>query len=296
MNFQQLKQNSQSQIDAISQALNQTQLKKESYGDDRIWKCERDKSGNGYAVIRFLPPSEGEDLPWVRIFSHGFQGKGGWYIENSLTTLNQDDPVSEYNRELWNNGTEAGKNQAREQKRRLNYFSNILVIQDPANPENEGRVHLFKYGKKIFDKINDLMNPEYPDENPVNPFDLWTGADFKLKVRMLDGYVNYDKSEFAPSSPIYDNDAELEKLWKSQYKLNELIDPSNFKSYDELKTKLDRILGLTSFTPEPVQNEPTISAMEAPKFNTAEEVSLPSSGGDDEDDTLAYFKKLAENG
>jgi len=296
MNFQQLKQNSQSQIDAISQALNQTQLKKESYGDDRIWKCERDKSGNGYAVIRFLPPSEGEDLPWVRIFSHGFQGKGGWYIENSLTTLNQDDPVSEYNRELWNNGTEAGKNQAREQKRRLNYFSNILVIQDPANPENEGRVHLFKYGKKIFDKINDLMNPEYPDEKPVNPFDLWTGADFKLKVRMLDGYVNYDKSEFAPSSPIYDNDAELEKLWKSQYKLNELIDPSNFKSYDELKTKLDRILGLTSFTPEPVQNEPTISAMEAPKFNTAEEVSLPSSGGDDEDDTLAYFKKLAENG
>ena len=296
MNFQQLKQNSQSQIDAISQALNQTQLKKESYGDDRIWKCERDKSGNGYAVIRFLPPSEGEDLPWVRIFSHGFQGKGGWYIENSLTTLNQDDPVSEYNRELWNNGTEAGKNQAREQKRRLNYFSNILVIQDPTNPENEGRAHLFKYGKNFFDKINDLMNPEYPDEKPVNPFDLWTGADFKLKVRMLDGYVNYDKSEFAPSSPIYDNDAELEKLWKSQYKLNELIDPSNFKSYDELKTKLDRILGLTSFTPEPVQNEPTISAMEAPKFNTAEEVSLPSSGGDDEDDTLAYFKKLAENG
>jgi hypothetical protein len=296
MNFQQLKQNSQSQIDAISQALNQTQLKKESYGDDRIWKCERDKSGNGYAIIRFLPPSEGEDLPWVRMFSHGFQGKGGWYIENSLTTLNQDDPVSEYNRELWNNGTEAGKNQAREQKRRLNYFSNILVIQDSANPQNEGRVHLFKYGKKIFDKINDVMNPEYPDEKPVNPFDLWTGADFKLKVRMLDGYVNYDKSEFGNSRAIYEDDAELERLWKSQYKLNELIEPSNFKSYDELKTKLDRVLGLTSFTPEPVQSEPTISAMDAPKFNTAEEVSLPSSSGDDEDDTLKYFKQLAENG
>ena len=296
MNFQQLKQNSQSQIDAISQALSQTQTKKESYGDDRIWKCERDKSGNGYAVIRVLPPSEGEDLPWVRIFSHGFQGKGGWYIENSLTTLNQDDPVSEYNRELWNNGTEAGKNQARDQKRRLNYYSNILVVQDPANPQNEGRVHLFKYGKKIFDKINDVMNPEYPDEKPVNPFDLWTGADFKLKVRMLDGYVNYDKSEFSPISPIYNDDTELEKLWKSQYKLNELVDPSNFKSYDELKTKLDRVLGLASFTPEPVQSEPTISTMEAPSFSTAEEVSLPSSGGDDEDDTLSYFKKLAENG
>ena len=292
MNFQQLKQDSQSQIDSISQALAETQTKKESYGDDRIWKCERDKSGNGYAVIRLLPSSEGEDLPWVRLFSHGFQGKGGWDIENSLTTLNQDDPVSEYNRELWNNGTEAGKAQARDQKRRLNYFSNILVLKDPANPQNEGRVHLYKYGKKIFDKINDLMNPEYPDEQPINPFDLWKGADFKLKVRMLDGYVNYDKSEFDKPRAIYDNDADLEKLWKSQYKLNELVSPDLFKSYNELKTKFNRVLGLETI--EPVQTESQITTMEAPTFNTAEETELPS-GGEDED-TLSYFKKLAETG
>ena len=253
------------------------------------------KSGKGKSTIidlitGILPPSEGEDLPWVRLFSHGFQGKGGWYIENSLTTLNQDDPVSEYNRELWNNGTEAGKAQARDQKRRLNYFSNILVLKDPANPQNEGRVHLYKYGKKIFDKINDLMNPEYPDEQPINPFDLWKGADFKLKVRMLDGYVNYDKSEFDKPRAIYDNDADLEKLWKSQYKLNELVSPDKFKSYNELKTKFNRVLGLETI--EPVQTESQITTMEAPTFNTAEETELPS-GGEDED-TLSYFKKLAE--
>mgnify|MGYP003309799289 FL=1 len=166
---------------------------KPSYEDNRIWKCERDKSGNGYAVVRFLPPSEEENTPWVRMFSHGFQGPGGgWYIENSLTTLNQKDPVSDYNTILWNNGTEAGKEQARKQKRRLNYFSNIYVIEDPAHPENEGKVFLFKYGKKIFDKANDLMNPEFSDEEAVNPFDLWGGANFKIKIRMVDGFVNYD--------------------------------------------------------------------------------------------------------
>ena len=296
MSFASLKSNRSKNIESLIGELEKTKQQSFSNQDDRYWKPERDKSGNGYAVIRFLPQCEGEDLPWVRLFSHGFQGPGGWYIENSLTTLNAKDPVSEFNTSLWNNGTESGKEQARKQKRRLNYVSNIYVLKDPANPDNEQKVFLYKYGKKIFDKINDVMNPEYPDEKPVNPFDLWTGADFKLKVRMLDGYVNYDKSEFSPISPIYNDDTELEKLWKSQYKLNELIDPSNFKSYDELKTKLDRVLGLASFTPEPVQSEPTISTMEAPSFSTAEEVSLPSSGGDDEDDTLSYFKKLAENG
>ena len=215
--FQAMKKNRQSQLQSLTQELEKTQ-QSNSYEDDRIWKCERDKSGNGYAVVRFLPPSEEENTPWVRMFSHGFQGPGGgWYIENSLTTLNQKDPVSDYNTILWNNGTEAGKEQARKQKRRLNYFSNIYVIEDPAHPENEGKVFLFKYGKKIFDKVNDLMNPEFSDEEAVNPFDLWGGANFKLKIRMVDGFVNYDKSEFDSSTPLLDDDAKLEEIWNTQY-------------------------------------------------------------------------------
>ena len=219
--FQSMKNNRQSQLKSLTQELEKTQ-QSNSYEDDRIWKCERDKSGNGYAVIRFLPPSESENTPWVRMFSHGFQGGGGgWYIENSLTTLNQKDPVSDYNTILWNNGTEAGKEQARKQKRRLNYFSNIYVIEDPSNPQNNGQVRLFKYGKKIFDKINDLMNPEFKDEIPINPFDLWGGANFKIKIRMVDGFVNYDKSEFDPIAPLAGSDEELQSVWEKQYLLND---------------------------------------------------------------------------
>ena len=174
------------------------------------------------------------------------RGQGGWYIENSLTTVNEKDPVSELNTSLWNNGTESGKDQARKQKRRLNYYSNIYVIEDPANPQNNGKVRLFKYGKKIFDKINDLMNPEFKDEIPINPFDLWGGANFKLKIRMVDGFVNYDKSEFDSVAPLSNDDDELEKVWNGQYSLQELLDRDNFKSYDELKTKMDRVLGLST--------------------------------------------------
>jgi len=288
--FASMKTNRQSFLDSLSTELEKTQTNNSnSFEDERIWKCERDKSGNGYAVIRFLPPVEGETTPWVRIFSHGFQGTGGWYIENSLTTFNDKDPVSEFNSSLWNNGTEAGKEQARKQKRRLNYYSNILVIEDPANPQNNGKVRLFKYGKKIFDKINDLMNPEFADETPVNPFDLWGGANFKIKIRMVDGFVNYDKSEFDNPSQLGD-DSELEKIWNSQYSLQELLSRDNFKSYDELKTKLDRVLGLASVEDGATKStEFNLATREAPAPVTAETVSA------DGDETLSYFANLAND-
>ena len=289
--FQSMKQNRQSFLSNLSNELEKTQSNNSnSYEDERIWKCERDKSGNGYAVIRFLPPSEGETTPWVRIFSHGFQGQGGWYIENSLTTFSEKDPVSEFNTSLWNNGTEAGKEQARKQKRRLNYYSNILVLEDPANPQNDGKVKLFKYGKKIFDKINDLMNPEFKDETPVNPFDLWGGSNFKIKIRMVDGFVNYDKSEFDSPSPLGD-DSELETIWNSQHSLQELLDRDNFKSYEELKTKLDRVLGLGNAGVSMKMDTSDFQTKQAPPVATAESVTVSADG----DETLSYFANLAND-
>jgi hypothetical protein len=256
--------------------------------DDRYWRPELDKSGNGYAVIRFLPAPDGEELPWARIWNHGFQGPGGWYIENSLTTLGQKDPVSEYNSQLWNSGIEANKEIARKQKRRLNYTSNVYIIKDPANPQNEGQVKLFRYGKKIFDKINDVMNPEFEDESPINPFDFWEGANFKMKIRKVEGYSNYDKSEFEASSALLDDDDRMEEIWKTQHSLKELVGPEKFKSYEDLKTKLDRVLGLGSEF-KPKQEEVPFDGGQpytAPPKPAAEETS-------DEDD-LGYFQKLAE--
>jgi hypothetical protein len=260
--------------------------------DTRFWKVTTDKAGNGYAVIRFLaaPAVDGEDsLPWVRIFDHGFQGPGGWYIENSLTTLNQKDPVSEYNSVLWNSGVETNKEVARKQKRRLKYISNIMVIQDPSNPENDGKVFLYKYGKKIFNKITEAMNPQFEDEKPVNPFDFWSGANFKLKVRNVEGYQNYDKSSFDPITPLYDgDDAKLEKLWKQEYSLKEFLDTKNFKSYDDLKRRLDKVLGLDGSRPVTKTVEETKSPSSKPQ------VPVTQSMTDDDDDDLKYFKKLAD--
>jgi len=287
--FAALKRDRQETLTNLTSELEKTQTVQTSFEDERLWKCERDKSGNGYAVIRFLPTAEGEDVPWVRVWNHGFQGPGGWYIENSLTTLNQKDPVSEYNTALWNNGTEAGKEQARKQKRRLNYYSNIYVIKDPANPENEGQVRILRYGKKIFDKINDLMNPEFQDEDAVNPFDFWAGADFKMKIRMVEGFVNYDKSEFdAPTEFLGGNDKELETTWNAQYQLSEFTSPDNFKTYDELKTKFNRVLGLT--------DDPNLE-FQSSKFETTTKVEEPeqiATSSDEGEDTLSYFQKLAE--
>ena len=260
-----------------------------SFQDDRFWKPELDKSGNGYAIIRFLPQAADEELPWVRLWNHAFKGPGGWYIENSLTTINKKDPVSEYNTELWNSGNESDKDIARKQKRVLKYFANIYVVSDAKHPENEGKVMLFRFGKKIFDKITEAMNPEFADEEALNPFDLWKGADFKLKIRKVDGYWNYDKSEFSAPSQLLDTDEELEAVWNKEYSLKAFTAPDQFKYYDELKEKLNRIL-----TGSGVGSATVSDITEAPRFNKTEEYQEPISAEADED-TISYFSKLAEN-
>ena len=263
--------------------------------DNRFWTPSVDKAGNGYAVIRFLPEQKGEDLPWVRVFSHGFQGPAGkWYIENSLTTFNEKDPVSEYNSTLWNNGTEAGKEQARKQKRRLSYIANIYVVKDPANPENEGQVRLYKFGKKIFDKLNEKMNPEFEDETATNPFDFWEGADLKLKIRNVEGYRNYDKSEFAEVSPLLDgDDSKLETVYESMFSLQEFLDRKNFKTYAELQAKLDMVLGLagaTATAPSVMSAEENVVEMPVQKEASAPKIE----SSDSDDENLSFFEKLAE--
>ena len=274
-----------------------------SSSDDRIWKLECDKSGNGYAVVRFLPAPNGEDLPFVKLYSHAFQGTGGWYIENSLTTLGQKDPVSEYNTELWNNGTDAGKEQARKQKRKLTYISNIYVVKDPTNPANEGKVFLFKYGKKIFDKLTAAMQPEFEDEESIDPFDFWKGANFKLKAKNVAGYRNYDSSEFANPTPLLDDDNEMEGVWKQQYSLSELVAASEFKTYDELKTRLSSVLGGKSRrVDEEVQEEegyrgpaPSLDEDLRSELNNLKPTRSTAAVEEDEDDALSYFAKLAED-
>jgi hypothetical protein len=267
---------------------------KKSYVDERLWKPQVDKSGNGYAVIRFLPAPKGEELPWVRVWNHAFQGPTGqWYIENSLTTLNQKDPVSEYNTVLWNSGVESDKEIARKQKRKLKYYSNIYVVSDSANPENEGKVFLYSYGKKIFDKLMEAMQPAFEDETPINPFDLWEGANFKLKIRKVDGYWNYDKSEFESTAALKGDDAELEAIYNTEYSLAEFLAPTNFKSYDELKTRLDAVLTgsvTTGKTAAALVEEDTSDF--TPTFKS-EPTPEPASVDDEDDDAMSYFEKLA---
>ena len=266
-------------------------------GDDRLWKLEVDKGGNGYAVIRFLPAPDGEDLPFVKLYSHAFQGPGGWYIENSLTTLGQKDPVSEFNSQLWNNGTDAGKDTARKQKRKLTYISNIYVVKDPANPENEGKVFLYKYGKKIFDKLTAAMQPEFEDEEAIDPFDFWQGANFKLKAKNVAGYRNYDSSEFAATSALLKDDDAMEAIWKKEFSLAELVAADQFKSYDELKTRLGYVLGNKQVRQdaETVEQEFEDVKASAPVVETVESVSRSSATEDEDDDALSYFAKLAES-
>ena len=262
-------------------------------GDERTWKLDVDKSGNGYAVIRFLPAPEGEDLPFVKLYSHAFQGPGGWYIENSLTSLGQKDPVSEYNTQLWNNGTDAGKETARKQKRKLTYMSNIYVVKDPANPENEGKVFLFKYGKKIFDKLTAAMQPEFEDEEAIDPFDFWQGANFKLKAKNVAGYRTYDSSEFAAVTPLLDDDDALEAIWKKQYSLEEFVAADQFKSYDDLKKRLESVLRVGSTRIQPTED----LEHEDDDRGSAEELvtaATQTPSTEDEDDALSYFAKLAQ--
>jgi len=266
---------------------------KKSYVDERLWKPELDKSGTGSAVIRFLPAVDGEELPWVKVWKHAFQGPTGkWYIENSLTTLNQKDPVSEHNTSLWNTGLESDKETARKQKRKLEYYSNIYVVSDPKHPENNGKVFLFRYGKKIFDKIMAAMQPEFEDETPINPFDFWEGANFKLKIRKVDGYWNYDKSEFDSVSALLDDDAKLDSTWKTQYPLADFHAPSNFKSYEELKKRLDDVLsGSVTASAVSMMDEDVV---ETPQFKSEPEPSIPEVSQEEDDDTMSYFQKLAK--
>ena len=288
------KQNSLDSLLGAAQKESAPQEKK-SYVDERLWKPTMDKSGNGYAVIRFLPAPTGEDLPWVKLWNHAFQGPTGqWYIENSLTTLGKNDPVSEYNSKLWNSGVETDKEIARKQKRKLQYYSNIYVVSDSANKQNEGKVFLYRYGKKIFDKVMEAMQPAFEDETPVNPFDFWEGANFKLKLRKVDGYWNYDKSEFDSTSALLDgDDAALEEVFNQQYSLAEFTAPSNFKSYDELKTRLDMVLSGTVVANTTVEtlmeDEPTATTSVDTKEEPAPKISVVE---DDNEDAMSYFEKL----
>jgi hypothetical protein len=267
--------------------------------DDRLWQPTVDKAGNGYAVIRFLPPPKGEELPWVRVWNHGFQGPTGkWYIENSLTTIGKPDPVSELNNELWNSGSEANKEIARKQKRRLAYVCNVLVVSDPANPQNEGTVKLYKFGKKIFDKIKDVMQPQFQDEEPLNPFDFWKGADFKIKIRQVEGYRNYDKSEFDKPKAISEDDADIEKIWSAEHSLTDFLDVRHFKSYDELKKKLEQVLNATgaSVRAEAADLErprATPVATSGADRVQARAAAKPAIDEEDDDESLSYFSKLA---
>jgi len=287
--FKDLKNNRMNNLQSLTKQVEKL-AEKPSYEDERIWKCERDKTGNGYAVVRFLPAPTNEDVPWVRLWSHGFKGPGGWYIENSLTTPRSDapsgtdDPVSKANTTLWNSGIESDKNIARERKRKLSYYSNILVLEDSTNAQNEGKVFLFRYGKKIFEKIESVMNPEFKDEEPMNPFDFWSGANFKLKIRQVEGYANYDKSEFASPSPLFDgDDAKLEDVWKQQHSLQGLLAPENFKSYQELEARFNTV---TASGTGSDYNETIEESSANPVANDAAESTS--------EDTLEYFKKLAE--
>ena len=298
MSFANMKKNRNKSLESLIKETEK--INSPSFGngdDDRFWRTALDKSGNGYAVIRFLPAPTGEDVPWVRTFNHGFQGPGGWYIENSLTTLGQKDPVSEYNTSLWNSGIEANKEVARKQKRRLTYISNVYIVKDPSNPENEGTVRLFKYGKKIFDKVNDMMNPSFEDETPVNPFDFWEGANFKMKIRKVDGFSNYDKSEFDNPAPLLEDDDKMEEIWKTQHSLQEFLAPEHFKSYNDLKVKLDKILGTTTVStvagePSPKLDDPPFDG--GKPMTTEQAAVLPPVTAETEDEEgLNYFSKLA---
>lgn len=249
MSLANLKQQRKNQFEKLTKLVEETKNSGGSNKDDgKYWSPTVDKAGNGYAVVRFMPAPEGEDAPFIRLWSHGFKGPTGkWYIENSRTTLNEPDPVSELNSELWNKSEDDNspeRKQARAQKRRLTYVSNVLVVKDPANPENEGKVFLFKYGKKIWDKIQGAMYPEFADETGFNPFDLWDGANFKIKIRQVEGYRNYDKSEFEAPAAVSNDDDELEVIYKKLYPLQALVAADQFRSYDELKSKLHAVLGM----------------------------------------------------
>lgn len=302
MSFASLKRSSGKSFDKINKELEKLNQKSWGSDADEYWKPTVDSAGNGMAIIRFLPPKNEEDLPWVMIFDHWFQGPGGYYVENSLTTLGKDDPVSEYNSKLWNSTTDddsPARKQARDQKRRQNYYSNIYVVKDPGNPDNEGKVFKYKYGSTIFNMIKDVMHPEFDDEDPMNPFDFWTGANFKMKIRNVAGWRNYDKSEFDTPGPLSDDDEELEEIYNKMYDIQALVAPDQFKSYDELKAKLFKVLGENEL---PAQTKDELEEEQTPwKEEKSEAAKAPSKSfetadvDDDSDDDLEFFKNFASD-
>jgi gp32 DNA binding protein like len=297
MGFNDLKKKSKSGIDELIKKMDDQTKAKDGFKDDRLWRPEQDKSGNGFAIIRFLPTADGEDVPWAKVYNHAFQGPGGWYIENSLTTIGQKDPVGELNNQLWNSGLESDKDLARIRKRKLTYISNVYIVSDPSNPQNEGKVFLYKYGVKIYEKIQEAMKPEFNDEEPINPFDFWKGANFRIKIRKVGGFTNYDKSEFDSQSVLFDDDAKLEKIWKSEYPLLPFLDASNFKSYDELKTRMQEVLGgdVRATAPNAAKTAEDVAEEMVEKKPSLKSKKPVEQDVDDESDALSYFQKLAEN-
>lgn len=289
MSFKDMKRKSVGSISELTKKLESAE-KKNSYQDDRFWKPTLDKASNGMAVFRFLPAPENEDMPWAKLYTHAFKVGGRWYIENSRTTIGEKDPVSEMNSELWNSGLESDKDIARDRKRKLSYISNILVLKDPGAPENEGKVFLYKYGVKIFNKIQEAMQPEFDDEDPINPFDYWAGANFKLKVRKVGGYINYDKSEFeSPSELLGGEDSKLEELWKTQHSLQAFVAPDQFKTYDELKKKLQEVVG-----DDIRATESDFVSQKTVEDVVVEDTTSSDSGETEgeETDALSYFQQL----
>ena len=294
MSFSALKRDSASAFQKLTKELEKVSSGESNAKDDNLWKPEMDKSGNGYAVIRFLPAPNDEDLPWAKLFSHAFQGPGGWYIENSLTTINKSDPVGDLNRQLWNSGSDRDKETARKQKRKLSYYSNIYVVQDPLHPENEGKVFLYKYGKKIHDKILAAMQPEFQDETPVNVFDLWEGANFKLKIKKVAGYWNYDSSEFDSVSALSADDDELETIWKSEHSLEAFTSREQFKSYDDLERRLNMVLGIGQRPTTPTVDDEEYEVVAPPTPVAAAPTPVKEEAIVEDDDALSYFARLAE--
>lgn len=298
MSFADYLKNREQAFKSVTESLKKDTFEKTG-GDDREWKPTMGKDGTGYAVVRFLPGKDVTKAPWVRLYNHGFQGPSGrWYIENSLTTIGKQDPVSEYNSKLWNSGIESDKDVARKQKRRTNYYANVLVLKDPENPSAEGKVKLYRFGQKIFDKIMEAMQPEFADDDPINPFDLIEGANFRIKLRTVAGYWNYDASSFEKSGPLSEDEDKLEAIFNAQHDVHELIAPDQFKSYDELKAKLDEVLGSSvPAAPQPTtyaSAEDEVVEKADNEFAAAfSETKTESSSGSDDDDLEDYFKSLA---
>ena len=303
VDFATLKKNSgASALSKLAEQVKKLNTNQNGGSDDRFWKPTIDKAGNAQAEIRFLPAGGEEEVPFISLFEHAFQGPTGlWYIEKSRTSLGQGvaDPVGEYNTELWNmsdNDDSPSRKQARAQKRKLVYISNVYVIDDKGHPENNGKVFLYRYGKTIFKKISTSMVPQFEDEESFNPFDLWAGASFKLRIYTEDKYPKYDKSTWGKVGPLFKDDEKIEAVWKQCHALQPFLDPSNFKPYDVLKRRLHQVLAInedsTTAAParRPAPKAVPADAGEDVPWDTSTSTAEPAV---DDDDDMNFFRDLA---